>query len=775
MGQFGVGQAVRRKEDQRLLTGGGRYLDDMSVPNQAYAYILRSPHAHARIRSIDLAPARKAKGVLAVFTGADVEHDKLGGIPCLAALPSRDGAKMPLPPHALLKKDHVRTVGDHVALVIAETVKQAKDAAELIEIDYDVLSAVSELADALKKGAPQVWEEAPGNRVFDWENGDRAAVDAAFARAHHVTKIDLTNNRIVVNSMEPRGALGIYDEKNERYTLYTPCQNVHMMQNIIAGALGVKNDKLRVVSPDVGGGFGMKVFAYVEQALMPWAAKKVGRPVKWTSERTEAFVSDTQGRDHITHAELALDKNGKMLALRVHNQSNMGAYLSNFAPMIATMAGTQLLTGLYDIKHAYVNVLGAFTNTVPIDAYRGAGRPEASHVIERLVDTAAAEMKLDPAELRRRNFIKPEQLPYKAPLGPNYDSGNFVKNMDDAIKAADWAGFAKRRAESEKRGRYRGIGMSCYVEAAIGAPQEDVELIFDQDGSITLLIGTLTNGQGHSTSYSQVLEELLGLPFDRIKVVQGDTDVVKTGGGTGGSRSMMIGASAIKIAADKVIEKGKKIAAHMLEAAESDIEFADGVFRIVGTDRRLSIGEIATAARNSANLPKGIEPGLDTKAKSDVAAGTYPNGCQVCEVEIDRDTGVVSIANYTVVDDFGKVVNPVLIAGQVHGGIVQGVGQALLEHCIYDRQSGQLLTGSFMDYAMPRADNVPSFRLAFNEVLCKTNPLGIKGAGEAGTVGALGAVTNAIVDALRGLGVKHVEMPATPERLWRTIHGVRAA
>ncbi|MBM3504969.1 MAG: xanthine dehydrogenase family protein molybdopterin-binding subunit [Alphaproteobacteria bacterium] len=774
MGQFGVGQAVRRKEDQRLLTGGGRYLDDMSVPNQAYAYILRSPHAHAKITSLDTTAARKAPGVLAVLTAADLETDKIGGIPCLAPLPSRDGKPMAQPPYPLLKKDRVRMVGDQVALVIAETIKQAKDAAELIAVDYDVLPAVGDIASAVKKGAPSVWDQAD-NRVFDWENGDKKAVDAAFAKAHHVTRVDLTNNRVVVNSMEPRGALGVYDAKNGRYTLYSPCQNVHMLQGIIAGILGVEKGKLRVVSPDVGGGFGMKVFSYVEQGLMPWAAKKVGRPVKWTSERTEAFISDTQGRDHVTRAELALDKDGKILAIRVQSQSNMGAYLSNFAPMIATMAGTQLLTGLYDIKVAYVNVLGVFTNTVPIDAYRGAGRPEASHVIERLVDTAAAELKMDPAELRRRNFIKPDQLPYKAPLGPNYDSGHFVKNMDDAIKASDWVGFAKRKAEAEKHGKLRGIGMSCYVEAAIGSPNEDVELIFEQDGSITLLIGTLTNGQGHATSYSQVLEEMLGLPFDRIKVVQGDTDVVKTGGGTGGSRSMMIGASAIKVAADKVIEKGRKIAAHMLEAAESDIEFADGVFRIVGTDRRMSIGEVAAAARNSANVPKGMEPSLDTKAKSDVAAGTYPNGCHVCEVEIDKDTGVVKIVGYTVVDDFGKVVNPVLIAGQVHGGIVQGVGQALLEHCIYDPESAQLLTGSFMDYAMPRADNVPSFRLGFNEVLCKTNPLGIKGAGEAGTVGALGAVMNAIVDALKGYGVKHVEMPATPERIWRTIHGARAA
>ncbi|MSO66130.1 MAG: xanthine dehydrogenase family protein molybdopterin-binding subunit, partial [Alphaproteobacteria bacterium] len=446
-----------------------------------------------------------------------------------------------------------------------------------------------------------------------------------------------------------------------------------------------------------------------------------------------------------------------------------------FAPMIPTMAGTGLLTGLYDIKAAYVNVIGVFTNTVPIDAYRGAGRPEASHIVERLVDKAALDLNLDPAEIRRRNFIKKEQMPYKAPLGPNYDSGHFVKNMEDALRLADWAGAAGRKASASKRGKLRGIGLGCYVEAAAGAPNEDVELIFEKDGSVTLLIGTLTNGQGHATSYSQVLEELLGLPFDRIKVLQGDTDVVKTGGGTGGSKSMMLGAAAIKSASDKVIEKGKKIAAHMLEAAEADIEFAEGVFRIVGTDRRMTIGEIAVAARTTANLPKGLEPGLDTKGQSTVDSGTYPNGCHVCEVEVDRDTGVVQVVNYTVVDDFGKIINPLLVEGQVHGGIVQGIGQAMMEHAIYDNESGQLLTGSFMDYTMPRADNVPSFKLAFNEVLCTTNPLGIKGAGEAGTVGALGAVTNAIVDALRPLGVSHIEMPATPERVWQVIQQAKAA
>jgi aerobic carbon-monoxide dehydrogenase large subunit len=774
MGQFGVGQAVRRKEDNRLLTGGGRYLDDVTFDGQSYAYFVRSPHAHAKIGGIDSADAAAASGVIGIFTAKDLEAENIGGIPCLAVLTSRDGSKMAQPPHNLLASDRVRTVGDAVAVVVAETAKQAKDAADLVMVDYDVLPSVTDTADALKSKAT-IWDEAPNNQVFDWENGDREAVDAAFGQAAHVTKVDLINNRVVVASMEPRGALGQYDEKSGRYTLHTPCQHVHMMRDMVSGALGAEADQVRVVSPDVGGGFGMKVFVYPEQCIMPWLAKKTGRPVKWTSERTEAFVSDTQGRDHVTHAELAMDKDGKFLALKVKNISAMGAYLSNFAPMVATMAGTGLLTGLYDIPSAYVNVVGVFTNTVSIDAYRGAGRPEASHIIERLVDSAAQDIGMDPAEIRRRNLIPSSKLPFAAPLGPNYDSGEFAANMDAAMKLADWSGFEARRASSAKEGKLRGIGMACYVEAAAGAPNENVELIFEDDGSVTVLIGTLTNGQGHATSYSQVLEEMLGLPFDRINVVQGDTDKVKTGGGTGGSKSMMLGASAIKHASEQIIEKGKKIAAHMLEAAESDIEFGDGVFSIVGTDRRLTIGEVATAAKDQANLPDGVDAGLDTRAGSDVNSGTYPNGCHVCELDVDRDTGEVTLINYVVVDDFGKVINPLLVAGQVHGGIVQGVGQVLLENCVYDAESGQLVTGSYMDYAMPRADNFPGFTLEFNEVLCKTNPMGIKGAGEAGTVGALGCVTNALVNALQDMGITHVEMPATAERLWRLMDEAKAA
>ena len=775
MGQFGVGQPVRRKEDVRLLTGQGRFIDDVTMPNETFATIVRSPHAHARINGIDASAALAAPGVLAVLTGADLVADDIGGVPCLAPVASIDGSAMFAPPHPLLAHDRVRCVGDYVALVVAETRSQAKDAAELLVVDYEPLAAVVGTAQAGRDGAPQVWDEAPGNLVFHWGMGDKDAVDAAFAKAARVSTVDLVNQRIVVNSMEPRGAIGQYEADTEQYTLHVGSQNVHLALGTLSSAvLKIPAEKLRVVSPDVGGGFGMKVFVYPEHGLVLWAAKRVGRPVKWSSDRSEAFVSDTQGRDHVTHAEIAMDADGKFQAVKVSSTSNMGAYLSNFAPMIATVAGSHLLTGLYDFAAAYVDVRGVFSNTVWVDAYRGAGRPEASYIIERLVDTAARDLGMDPAELRRRNLVPSAKMPYTSAFGTTYDSGDFVANLEDALKLGGRDGFAARRTESESRGRLRGIGLNCYVEAS-AAMDEAAEVIFEDDGTVTMLVGTLTNGQGHATSYSQVLVDALGIPFESINLVQGDTARIAKGGGTGGSRSMMVGGAALTHAAEQIIEKGTKIAAHMLEAAEADIEFADGTFSIVGTDRKLTIAEVAVAAKDAANLPDGVEPGLDTKADSGVSAGTYPNGCHICEVEVDPDTGVVEIARYSVVDDFGRVVNPLLLAGQVHGGIVQGAGQALMENCVYDAQSGQLVTGSFMDYTMPRADNFPAFDLDVNEVLCTTNPMGIKGAGEAGTVGALGATINALVDALSGLGIRHVEMPATPERVWRAIREAKAA
>jgi carbon-monoxide dehydrogenase large subunit len=773
MGQFGVGQPVRRKEDARLLTGQGRFIDDVTMPDEACAFVVRSPHAHAKINGIDTSAALQAPGVLAVLTGADLAADGIGGVPCLAAIQNIDGSDMFAPPRPLLTQDRVRCVGDYVALVVAESRDQAKDAAEQLNVDYESLPAVTGTAEAAGDGAPQIWSDATGNTAFRWGMGDKGGVDAAFAKAERISTVDLINQRIVVNSIEPRGAVGQYDASADQYTLHTGSQNVHLALGVLAGILNISPESLRVVSPDVGGGFGMKVFIYPEQGLVLWAAKRVGRPVKWASERTEAFVSDIQGRDHVTHAEIAMDANGKFQAIKVSSTSNMGAYLSNFAPMIATIAGSHLLTGLYDFAAAYIEVHGVFSNTIWVDAYRGAGRPEASYIIERLVDTAARDLGIDPAELRRRNLVPAAKMPYTSAFGTTYDSGDFAANLEDALKLADLDGFARRRFESESRGKLRGIGLNCYVEAA-AAMDESAEVVFEDDETVTILIGTLTNGQGHATTYSQVLEDALGIPFESINLVQGDTARIATGNGTGGSRSMMVGGAALTNAADKIIEKGTKIAAHMLEAAEADIEFADGTFSIVGTDRKLNIAEVAVAAEDAANLPDGVEPGLDTKADANVAAGTFPNGCHICEVEVDPDTGAVQIVSYTVVDDFGRVVNPLLLAGQVHGGIVQGAGQALMEGCRYDPDSGQLVTGSYMDYCMPRADNFPSFSLDVNEVLCTTNPMGIKGAGEAGTVGALGATINALVDALRGFGIRHIEMPATSEKVWRAIQDAKA-
>ncbi len=769
MGQFGVGQAVRRKEDFRLLQGKGRYLDDISIENQTYGSVLRSPHAHARIISIDTSEAKKLPGVLEIITADDLNSDGITGIPCLASVKSKDGVDMSNPLRPILADKYVRFVGDYVAFVIAETKSQAKAAIELIEVDYEVLPSITNPSDAAKIDSPKVWENFENNRVFDWENGNKEKVEEIFKKAELISEIDLINNRVVVNSMEPRGAIAEFDANSNKFTLYTPSQNVHLMKTLVSGSLGIEQKDLRVISPDMGGGFGMKVFIYPEQILVPYASRKVNRTVKWTSDRSEAFISDTQGRDHITKAEIALNKDGKFQAIRVNTISNMGAYLSNFAPMIATQAGTIMLTGLYDIPEAYVNVLGVFTNTVPIDAYRGAGRPEASHIIERLVDVAAADHGFTKDEIRRINLIPKNKIPYKTPLGPEYDSGDFIKNLNDALDTSDWKNFENRKKEARNRGKFRGIGIGCYVEAAAGGPNEDVEIKFESDGSISVLIGTIAIGQGIITSYCQVMEELLGVDFEKINVIMGDTDKVATGGGTGGSKSLMLGASAMKHASLKIIEKGKNIAAHKLETSVEDIDFTDGFFTVKGTDKNIHISDIAKVKQSE--LPENIEASLDTKANSEVDSGTYPNGCHVCELEIDSETGHVDLINYTVVDDLGKVINPLIVEGQVHGGIVQGLGQVLMEHCIYDHSNGQLITGSFMDYAMPRADNVPpKISLDFNEVLCTKNPLGIKGAGEAGTVGALGCIVNALVNALNEFGISHIEMPATPESLWNIIN-----
>src|SRR6516225_3722214 len=770
MKQFGIGQPVRRVEDRRFITGRGNYLDDISVSRQAQAFMLRSPHAHARIRAIDSSAALSAPGVVAVFTGDDLARDGIGTIPCLSAVTNRDGSPSVLPPHPAIARDRVRHVGDTVAMVLAESAAAARDAAELIVLDYEPLSAVVDTAHALDPGQPQVWDEAPGNLCFDWEVGNIAAVQQAMAGAHHRISLLLVNNRIVVNSMEPRGAIGEYERGGESYTLWSSTQGSHFLRSLLADSVfKIPENRIRVVTRDVGGGFGMKLFLYPEHILVLWAAKKVGRPVKWVPERADAFMTDTQGRDNVTRLVLALDEALRFLALDVELLANMGAYLSNFAPEIPTASGAVMHSGVYAIPAIHVGVKGVFTNTTPVDAYRGAGRPEAAYAIERLIDFAARRLGVPPQELRRRNFIKPEAMPYSTPLGLNYDSGEFARNMDQALAAADLAGFAPRRAAARARGRYRGLGHAVYIEQSGFPPDEFAELRFDPAGTLTILMGTQSSGQGHQTAYTQLAAERLGIDPDKVRVLQGDTAVISFGRGTRGSRSLPVGGASLVQAADKLIAKGRRIAAHLFEAAEADVEFADGIFRVSGTDRRLGIDEIARAAFNPAQQAPGVEPGFAETGHYAPPQPTFPNGCHVCEVEIEPETGHIEILRYLVVDDFGTVINPLLLRGQVQGGVAQGVGQAMLEHCVFDPETGQLLTGSLTDYCLPRADDLPAIEFAFNVVPCRTNPLGVKGAGEAGAIGAPPALVNAVIDALAELGIEHLDMPLIPERVWAAI------
>ncbi len=770
MNQFGIGQPVRRVEDRRFLTGHGNYVDDVVLPHQAYAFMLRSPHAHARIRAIDTAAAATAPGVLAVLTGEDLARDGLGPMPCLVPMINRDGAAAPSPQRPALVRDRVRHVGDTVAMVVAESLGAARDAAELIEIDYDPLPAVIETEHALDQGRPIVWDEAPDNLAFDWAIGDPAAVDRAIATARHRIALDIVNNRIVVNSMEPRGAIGAHDSGEDTYTLWSSTQGSHLLRSLLAESVfKIPENRVRVITPDVGGGFGMKAFLYSEQVLVLWSAKKIGRPVKWTPERSDAFMTDAQGRDNIMRLELGLDDELHFLGLSVTNFANMGAYLSTFAPAIPTESGGVMFSGVYAIPAISVVVEGVFTHTVPVDAYRGAGRPEAAYAIERLIDYAARRLGLPPQELRRRNFIRPDAMPYATPLGLVYDSGDFARNMEDALATADIEGFAGRRAESTARGSFRGLGYAVYIEQSGMPPDEFAELRFDPSGNLTMLMGTQSSGQGHQTAYAQLAAERLGLPLDKIRVLQGDTAAVAFGRGTGGSRSLPVGGASADAAAQKLIAKGRRIAAHLLEAAEADVAFADGVFRIAGTDREIAIEAVARAAFNPAQLPDDVEPGFAESGHFTPPAPTFPNGCHVCEVEIEPETGHVEIVRYLVVDDFGNVVNPLLLRGQVQGGVAQGVGQAMLERTVYDPETGQLVTGSLTDYALPRAEDLPAIEFSYNVVPCRTNPLGLKGAGEAGAIGAPPALVNAIVDALAPLGIEHIDMPVTPERLWRAI------
>ena len=781
-----VGAATRRREDFRFLTGAGTYTDDINRPGQVYAHILRSPHAHARLRRIDPGKATAATGVVAVFTGTDLAADGVGSLPCGWLVVGKAGKPMVEPPHPVLAIGKVRHVGDPIALVIATTREQARDAAELISVDFETLPSVTAMDAAMTAQAPRVHDEASRNICYDWEIGDKAATDAAFAKAAHVTKIDLVNNRLVAHAMEPRAAIGEFDRATGGYTLYTTSQNPHVIRLLMgAFVLKIPESKLRVVAPDVGGGFGSKIYHYAEEALVTWAARKIGKPVKWTAERGESFVSDAQGRDHRTHAELALDKNGKFLALKVNTIANMGGYLSTFAPAIPTYLYATLLAGLYTTPTIYCEVKAVFTNTVPVDAYRGAGRPEACYLLERLVENAARETKIDRTDLRRRNMIPRSAMPYQTPVALQYDSGDFVRNMDDALRAIDYESFAKRRADTERRGKLRGIGFATYIEACGIAPSavagalgaraglyESAEVRFHPTGTVSVFTGSHQHGQGHETTFAQVVADGLGVPMENVEIIHGDTDRVAFGMGTYGSRSIAVGGAAIVKAMDKIVAKGKRIAAHLLEASVNDIEFKDGVFRVAGTDRSKTIGEIAFAAYVPHNYPHDeLEPGLDETSFYDPKNFTFPNGCHVCEVEIDRDTGEVDVVSFTAVDDFGKIINPMIVAGQVHGGVVQGIGQAICEDCVYDAESGQLVTGSLIDYCLPRADNVPSFTVSTNEhVPCTHNPLGVKGCGEAGTIGATAAVMNAIVDALSPLGVTHIEMPATAQKVWQAMH-----
>jgi carbon-monoxide dehydrogenase large subunit len=773
--KFGVGQPVRRFEDPALITGTGRYTDDLKFENMAHAVVVRAQVAHANVRRIDATAARGMPGVLLVLIGSDVNADGLGDLPCSVPLNSRDGSARFDTPRPVLAIGKVRHVGQPVALVVAETSLQAQDAAGAVEIDYEALPAVTDACAALQKGAPQLFDGIPGNLVFDWDNdtSDFAATDAAFARAAHVTTLDIVNNRIVVNSMEPRNAIGDWDAVAERPVLYSGTQGSHFVRDPLAEVvLKIPKEKLRVVTPpNVGGGFGMKAFVYPEQALVVWAAGKLKRPVHWQSDRSEAFISDNQGRDHFTRAELAIDAKGKFLGLRVSLIANVGAYLSPMGPFVPTRS-TDLVSGLYTTPAIAINVKGVCTNTVPVCAYRGAGRPEASYLIERLVDAAAREMNMSPDKIRRINFISEKAIPYTSPTKLAFDSGEFEKVMDLAMENADWKNFTKRRKESERRGKLRGIGMATYTERCGGAFPETASIEFKKD-RVELIMGNQEYGTSVVTSYKQLASDRLGIDADQIDVVYGDSDRSPRGL-TGGSRSLPVGGSALHEASLKVISKGKQIAANLLEASVIDIEFGDGQFRVVGTDRRVGLFEVAAAAKSSENLPPGAAPGLDTTHMQTPTAATFPNGCHIAEIEIDPDSGVTTILRYTVVDDFGSVINPLLLEGQVHGGIVQGVGQALLEETVYDNDSGQLLSGTFMDYAMPRADSVPSFSFTTHNVRCKANPLGIKGAGEAGAVGAPPAVINAVIDALyRKAGVSHIDMPATPRRVWEALQVAR--
>ena len=772
--KFGLAQPVRRVEDPRLLKGAGRYTDDIVLPGMLFGIVLRSPHAAAAITRLETAAAAAMPGVAGVYTAADLAADGVGPLPCAALVQNRDGSPQAAPPHPVLAEGAVRHVGDPVAFIVAESMTQARDAAEAVEVDYDILPSITDLPAAMDKGMTLVWPDVKHNLAFDWEIGDKVATEVEFAKAAHVTKLTIVNNRIVVNSIEARAALADFDSTTGRWTLYANTQGGWLVKNLIGPQFGTGPEKFRIITPDVGGGFGMKLFLYAEHVLTCFAARKLGRPVKWAADRAESFLCDTQGRDNVTLGELAVDADGKFLALRTRNVSNMGAYLSTFAPYIPTYAGTSVLASVYGFKAIYANVLGVFTNTVPVDAYRGAGRPEANYLVERLVDAAARELGIDKVELRRRNMVLPAAMPHSTPVGKTYDSGDFRLVLDAATKRMDYAGFPARRAAAAAVGKRRGLGLAYYLEATGGDPTERAEIRFADDGFVDVYVGTQSTGQGHETAYVQLTAHNLGIDGDKIRIRQGDTDTIPVGGGTGGARSLYSEGQAILLTSESVIKKGMQAAAEELEAAVADIAFAAGRFSIVGTDRGIDIMALAATQREKAAAGESATL-LDAAEIAPIDAHTFPNGCHMAEVEIDPETGVIELVRYSVCDDFGTTVNPLIVRGQVAGGVVQGYGQAVLEHTVYDPSSGQLLSGSLMDYALPRANEFPDIEVELLEIPCASNPLGVKGAGEAGAVGSPPAVINAIIDALSGDGVTHIDMPATPERVWRTIALAKAA
>ncbi|WP_370198176.1 xanthine dehydrogenase family protein molybdopterin-binding subunit [Roseibium sp.] len=780
----GIGARALRKEDKRFITGKGKYTDDMTMPGMGYAAFVRSPHAHAKVKGIDASAALAMPGVDAVLTGDQLVGDGIGNLICGWMIHSKDGSPMKMGGWRALEPEIVRHVGQAVAVVVADTQAQARDAADAVVVDYEELPAVIDPLAALEAGAPQIHPEAEGNLIYDWEIGDEGATNAAFEKAAHVTRMEIHNNRLVPNAMEPRAALAGYDAAEEHYTLYTTSQNPHVARLVLSAFYNVApENKLRVIAPDVGGGFGSKIYIYPEEMVCLWASKRVGRPVKWVSDRTEAFLTDAHGRDHRSEAELALDADNKILGLRVKTIANLGAYMSLFSSSVPTYLYATLLSGQYDIPAIHANVKTVYTNTTPVDAYRGAGRPEATYLLERIMETAAREVGLSPAEFRRKNFIR--TFPHQTPVIMCYDAGDYDATLDAALKAADYDGFAARKAEAASRGKLRGIGLSCYIEACGIAPSaavgslgagvglwESAEVRVNPVGSIEVLTGSHSHGQGHETTFAQLISERFGLDTNAVSIVHGDTDKVQFGMGTYGSRSGAVGMSAIVKALDKVEAKAKKIAAHLMEASEGDIQIEGGELKVAGTDKKLTFTEVALAAYTAHNLPEGMEPGLKEGAFYDPTNFTFPAGTYVCEVEVDPDTGKTEVVNFVAADDFGNIINPMIVEGQVHGGITQGIGQALLENASYD-ENGQLLTASYMDYCMPRADDVPSYNLSTHVTACPGNPLGMKGCGEAGAIGSPPAVINAITDAI---GDNSLSMPASPEKVWTLYHaGVKQA